>query len=50
MSGTLDLEVVAVIVVELLQGLDDQVVDREPYGPRQFELPPNMPEVDSPGS
>src|SRR5262249_55409010 len=30
--GTLDLEVISVIVVELLQRLDDQEVDGEPHG------------------
>ena len=32
-GGAFDLEIVAVVVMELLQRLDDQVVDREPDRP-----------------
>ena len=46
----LDGEVVAEEPVVALQRADDQVVQREPERPRQFELPPNMAVVDSAGS
>jgi hypothetical protein len=45
-----DPQVVAVVPVVLEQGPDQQQVDRDQTGPRQLELPPNMPVVDSAGS
>ena len=46
----LDLERVLEEAVVALEGPDDQEVDREPKGPRQLELPPNILVVDSAGS
>lgn len=74
-GGTLYLEIVTVILVETLQGLNEEEVDREPctikqhsgrsvtngknngrkeerhsqIGPLQFEFPPNIPDLLSPG-
>lgn len=67
-SWTLDLHLVTVVLVEPLETLDQEEIDRKPYkssasvsrcessvrehtqiGPRQFELPPNMPDIESPG-
>jgi hypothetical protein len=48
--GALDFEVVTVIAKIVHQGANDQRVDRHPQiGPRQLELPPNMPLSDSAG-
>ena len=49
-GGVLDADVVAEEPGIPVQRLDDQVVDRNQIGPRQLELPPNRPVVDSPGS
>ena len=46
----LDLELVAEEPRVAVERLDDEVVDGNQIGPRQFELPPNMPVVDSAGS
>ena len=43
----LDGEVLAEVAGEAAQRLDHEVVDGEPDGPRQLELPPNSPVVDS---
>ena len=62
----LDLQAAAVVLVEALEGLDEEEVDGQPFdsrvsddrsghvrdlqiGPRQFEFPPNMPDLESPG-
>ena len=44
-----DFEVVSVVGEVMHQGADDQRVDRPRIGPRQFELPPNIPLSDSAG-
>jgi len=46
----LDAQAVAVEVVIALEGLDQQVVQGNQIGPRQFEFPPNSPVFDSPGT
>ena len=46
----LDLEIVTQEMMELLERFDDQEIDWEPDGPRQFELPPKSPVRDSAGS
>src|SRR4029078_4355927 len=42
-AGMLDTEGVAVIPVELLQGLDDQVVEREPHRPAPIRVSAEQP-------
>jgi len=35
-----DAKLIAVVAIELIQRFDQQVIDRYPDRPRQFELPP----------
>lgn len=47
-SRTLDFQVVSVVLVEALEGLDEEEICCEPNRPRQFELLPSMAEREFP--
>jgi len=49
-GGALPLEIFAIVVMIFLQGFDQQIIDRKPDRPRQFEFPPKRAVVDSAGS
>jgi len=48
--GTFDFQRISIEVPIALQRLNQQIVFRNQIGPRQLELPPKAPVVDSPGT